>query len=94
MGWRDGESVWKEGEGEALPFSAGAQECPCFLREGIQSWIVEGERWVGVETMVGGRGVDTFVQGTVVQGPLCPRDISPRRLSSKKTLVQGDYCPM
>ena len=38
-------------------------------------------------------GVDTFVQGTVVQGPLCPRDISPRRLLSKETLVQGDYCP-
>ena len=33
-------------------------------------------------------GVDTFVQGTVVQGPLCPRDISPRRLLSKETLVQ------
>ena len=38
-------------------------------------------------------GVDTLVQGTVVQGPLCPRDISPRRLLSKETLVQGDYCP-
>ena len=38
-------------------------------------------------------GVDTFVQGTVVQGPHCPRDISPRRLLSKETLVQGDYCP-
>ena len=38
-------------------------------------------------------GVDTFVQGTVVQGPLCPRDISPIRLLSKETLVQGDYCP-
>ena len=38
-------------------------------------------------------GVDTFVQGTVVQGPLCPKDISPRRLLSKETLVQGDYCP-
>ena len=38
-------------------------------------------------------GVDTFVQGTVVQGPLCPREISPRRLLSKETLVQGDHCP-
>ena len=38
-------------------------------------------------------GVDTFVQGTVVQGDLCSRDISPRRLFSKETLVQGDFCP-
>ena len=38
-------------------------------------------------------GVDTFVPGTVVQGPLCPRNISPRRLLSKETLAQGDYCP-
>ena len=38
-------------------------------------------------------GVDTFAQGTVVQGPLCPRDISPRRLLSKETLVQGDISP-
>ena len=38
-------------------------------------------------------GVDTFVQGTVVQGPLCPRDISPRGLLPKETLVQGDFCP-
>ena len=38
-------------------------------------------------------GVDAFVQGTVVRGPLCPRDISPRRLLSKETLVQGDNCP-
>ena len=30
------------------------------------------------------RGVDTFVQGTVVQGPLCTRDIGPRRLMSKE----------
>ena len=30
------------------------------------------------------RGFDTFVQGTVVQGPLCTRDIGPRRLMSKE----------
>ena len=35
-------------------------------------------------------GVYTFVQGTVVQGPLSPRDISPRRLLSKETIVQGE----
>ena len=33
--------------------------------------------------------VATFVQGTVVQGHLCPRDISPRRHLSKETFVQG-----
>ena len=49
-------------------------------------------------------GVETLVQGTLVQGYTCPRNISPRRhLSkdtlfqgrhySKKTLVQGDICP-
>ena len=41
-------------------------------------------------------GVATFVQGTVVQGHLCTRDISLRRLLSKKhrskeTSVQGSY---
>ena len=38
-------------------------------------------------------GVDTLIQGTLVQGPLCPRDIRPRRLLSEETFVQGDYCP-
>ena len=34
-----------------------------------------------------------FVQGAVVQGQLCPRDISPRKLLPEEILVQGDFCP-
>ena len=33
--------------------------------------------------------VATFVQGTVVQGDLCPTENSPRRLLSKETFVPG-----
>ena len=32
-------------------------------------------------------GVDTFIQGTVVQGDFCPRG-----QMSKEALVQGDFC--
>ena len=38
--------------------------------------------------MVADGGMDTFVQGTVVKGYLCPR-----RQMSKETVVQGDFGP-
>ena len=38
-------------------------------------------------------GVETFVQGTCVQGDSCPSNICPRRQLSKETVIQGDNCP-
>ena len=50
--------------------------------------INESLNWVSLST-----GVATIVQGTIVQGDICPRDFFPMTQLSKETIVQWDFCP-
>ena len=51
------------------------------------------EGYFNSDISISSSGVATFVQGTVVQGDLCPRGQMSKRQFSKEILVRGDFCP-
>ena len=58
----------------------------------LAPWLV-GWKVYWVISFIKNYGVDTFVQGTVVQGDYGPRGQMSKGQLSKEIYVRGDFCP-